>query len=222
MIKYHLWFPYCNTRVCLVLTHLFVPLASLVMLILFFVLLTDESGGEQGAYRWHYRFRGFCSEVWVEFRDSPQWKLANTNRLRFLKLFYSTGNNHITTEMHTITISFFSSVICHVVGITYQTIEHRLLAEMLGDPLGKNFYLPQSLSADSCKYVDTLSLFIQTLRWRSGWISTAGRRTRKVRSSSTTRRRASSPRTSSRRSTLRVSAAAQTDCRRVLCHIMMQ
>uniref|UniRef100_A0A8P4GP04 Eukaryotic translation initiation factor 3 subunit K n=1 Tax=Dicentrarchus labrax TaxID=13489 RepID=A0A8P4GP04_DICLA len=25
--------------------------------------------------------------------------------------------------------------ICHVVGITYQTIEHRLLAEMLGDPL---------------------------------------------------------------------------------------
>lgn len=36
-------------------------------------------------------------------------------------------------------ISFFSSVICHVVGITYQTIEHRLLAEMLGDPLGKNF-----------------------------------------------------------------------------------
>lgn len=27
-------------------------------------------------------------------------------------------------------------VICHVVGITYQTIEHRLLAEMLGDPLG--------------------------------------------------------------------------------------
>lgn len=28
-------------------------------------------------------------------------------------------------------------VICHVVGITYQTIEHRLLAEMLGDPLGK-------------------------------------------------------------------------------------
>lgn len=30
------------------------------------------------------------------------------------------------------------AVICHVVGITYQTIEHRLLAEMLGDPLGKN------------------------------------------------------------------------------------
>lgn len=29
-------------------------------------------------------------------------------------------------------------VICHVVGITYQTIEHRLLAEMLGDPLGRN------------------------------------------------------------------------------------
>uniref|UniRef100_A0A9J8DKD5 Eukaryotic translation initiation factor 3 subunit K n=1 Tax=Cyprinus carpio carpio TaxID=630221 RepID=A0A9J8DKD5_CYPCA len=26
-------------------------------------------------------------------------------------------------------------VICHVVGITYQNIEHRLLAEMLGDPL---------------------------------------------------------------------------------------
>uniref|UniRef100_A0A8C1ZU61 Eukaryotic translation initiation factor 3 subunit K n=1 Tax=Cyprinus carpio TaxID=7962 RepID=A0A8C1ZU61_CYPCA len=25
--------------------------------------------------------------------------------------------------------------ICHVVGITYQNIEHRLLAEMLGDPL---------------------------------------------------------------------------------------
>ena len=31
----------------------------------------------------------------------------------------------------------FFVVICHVVGITYQTIEHRLLAEMLGDPLGK-------------------------------------------------------------------------------------
>lgn len=31
------------------------------------------------------------------------------------------------------------SVICHVVGITYQTIERRLLAEMLGDPLGKNW-----------------------------------------------------------------------------------
>lgn len=30
-----------------------------------------------------------------------------------------------------------SSVICHVVGITYQTIGRRLLAEMLGDPLGK-------------------------------------------------------------------------------------
>lgn len=29
-------------------------------------------------------------------------------------------------------------VICHVVGITYQTIEHRLLAEMLGDPLGRH------------------------------------------------------------------------------------
>lgn len=29
------------------------------------------------------------------------------------------------------------AVICHVVGITYQTIERRLLAEMLGDPLGK-------------------------------------------------------------------------------------
>uniref|UniRef100_A0A8C1JTW9 Eukaryotic translation initiation factor 3, subunit K n=1 Tax=Cyprinus carpio TaxID=7962 RepID=A0A8C1JTW9_CYPCA len=28
-----------------------------------------------------------------------------------------------------------SPVICHVVGITYQNIEHRLLAEMLGDPL---------------------------------------------------------------------------------------
>ncbi|KAG9327969.1 hypothetical protein JZ751_017037, partial [Albula glossodonta] len=27
------------------------------------------------------------------------------------------------------------NVICHVVGITYQNIEHRLLAEMLGDPL---------------------------------------------------------------------------------------
>lgn len=62
----------------------------------------------------------------------------------------------------------------------------------------------------------TLPLFIQTPRWRSGWISTAGRRTRKDRSSSSTRRRASSPRTSSRRSTLRVSAAAQTDCRRTI------
>uniref|UniRef100_A0A3Q4GG57 Eukaryotic translation initiation factor 3, subunit K n=1 Tax=Neolamprologus brichardi TaxID=32507 RepID=A0A3Q4GG57_NEOBR len=29
--------------------------------------------------------------------------------------------------------------ICHVVGITYQTIDRRLLAEMLGDPLGKTF-----------------------------------------------------------------------------------
>uniref|UniRef100_A0A3B5LSQ6 Eukaryotic translation initiation factor 3 subunit K n=1 Tax=Xiphophorus couchianus TaxID=32473 RepID=A0A3B5LSQ6_9TELE len=28
-----------------------------------------------------------------------------------------------------------SSVICHVVGITYQTIDRQLLAEMLGDPL---------------------------------------------------------------------------------------
>uniref|UniRef100_A0A672M6T6 CSN8/PSMD8/EIF3K domain-containing protein n=1 Tax=Sinocyclocheilus grahami TaxID=75366 RepID=A0A672M6T6_SINGR len=28
-----------------------------------------------------------------------------------------------------------SPVICHVVGITYQNIEYRLLAEMLGDPL---------------------------------------------------------------------------------------
>lgn len=35
-------------------------------------------------------------------------------------------------------LSSSSSVICHVVGITYQNIEHRLLAEMLGDPLGKN------------------------------------------------------------------------------------
>lgn len=31
----------------------------------------------------------------------------------------------------------FPSVICHVVGITYQTIGRRLLGEMLGDPLGK-------------------------------------------------------------------------------------
>ncbi|XP_026082882.1 eukaryotic translation initiation factor 3 subunit K-like isoform X2 [Carassius auratus] len=30
-----------------------------------------------------------------------------------------------------------SPFICHVVGITYQNIEHRLLAEMLGDPLGE-------------------------------------------------------------------------------------
>lgn len=29
-------------------------------------------------------------------------------------------------------------VICHVVGITYQNIEYRLLAEMLGDPLGES------------------------------------------------------------------------------------
>lgn len=33
----------------------------------------------------------------------------------------------------------FCLVICHVVGITYQTIDRRLLAEMLGDPLGKTF-----------------------------------------------------------------------------------
>lgn len=49
-------------------------------------------------------------------------------------------------------------------------------------------------------------LFVQTRRWRFGWISTAGRRTRKDKSLSSTRRRVSSPRTSWRRSTLRVSA----------------
>lgn len=52
-----------------------------------------------------------------------------------------------------------------------------------------------------------LPLFVQTRRWRFGWISTAGQRTRKDKSSSSTRRRASSPRTLWRRSTLRVSAA---------------
>lgn len=147
-----------------------------------------------------------------------------------------------------------SSVICHVVGITYQTIEHRLLAEMLGDPLGKNpnpslekqtyqraqwnlkysalLYVGLSVSVTQQK-LHTLEkmiwfhfkaplinisilfewnaneappLFVQTRRWRFGWISTAGRRTRKDKSLSSTRRRVSSPRTSWRRSTLRVSA----------------
>lgn len=37
-----------------------------------------------------------------------------------------------------ISCSLSFSVICHVVGITYQTIGRRLLAEMLGDPLGKS------------------------------------------------------------------------------------
>lgn len=35
-------------------------------------------------------------------------------------------------------VLLWSSVICHVVGITYQSIGRRLLAEMLGDPLGKS------------------------------------------------------------------------------------
>lgn len=40
--------------------------------------------------------------------------------------------------MRSIILYFLSpSVICHVVGITYQSIGRRLLAEMLGDPLGK-------------------------------------------------------------------------------------
>lgn len=40
--------------------------------------------------------------------------------------------------MKNIILYFLSpSVICHVVGITYQSIGRRLLSEMLGDPLGK-------------------------------------------------------------------------------------
>lgn len=57
----------------------------------------------------------------------------------------------------------------------------------------------------------TCFLFAQTHKWRCGWINTAGRRTRTDRSSSTTRRRASSPRTSWRRSTLRVSVGIWGD-----------
>lgn len=101
-----------------------------------------------------------------------------------------------------------SAVICHVVGITYQTIDHRLLAEMLGDPLGKN---RSTRSAGWSAVGDgrrCWSCFLlQTRRWRCGWTNTAGRRTRTGRSSSTTRRRASSPKTLWRRSTLRVSPA---------------
>lgn len=47
---------------------------------------------------------------------------------------------------HTLHKNVCVLVICHVVGITYQTIEHRLLAEMLGDPLGNiHTHTPLSL-----------------------------------------------------------------------------
>lgn len=65
---------------------------------------------------------------------------------------------------------------------------------------------PQSNISVSCINTDPLHLSEQTRRWRFGWTSTAGRKTRRGRSSSSTRKRASSPRTSWRKSTLRVSA----------------
>ena len=72
-------------------------------------------------------------------------------------------------------LSSSSSVICHVVGITYQNIEHRLLAEMLGDPLGKNsdphlmnlpdhsVMLPDSKISPWCSWKRSLSAAIETL-----------------------------------------------------------
>lgn len=114
----------------------------------------------------------------------------------------------------------FPSVICHVVGITYQSIGHRLLAEMLGDPLGKTndagaLLNPPGNIPISFLNTDGLYLAEQTRRWRFGLTNTAGRKTNWGRSSSSTRKRASSPRTSWRKSTLRVSgspfkAAAQS------------
>lgn len=41
-------------------------------------------------------------------------------------------------------LSLISTVICHVVGITYQHIDRWLLAEMLGDLTGKALWVPSA------------------------------------------------------------------------------
>lgn len=84
---------------------------------------------------------------------------------------------------HTLHKNVCVLVICHVVGITYQTIEHRLLAEMLGDPLGNIHthtptpHTPLSLCLKSPTHYNYLSLSLclsdtQVKVWMNkyGWV----------------------------------------------------
>lgn len=93
--------------------------------------------------------------------------------------------------------------VCHVVGITFQTIERGLLAQLLGSVDGTIYkFFILNFNRMNTKLIKFLSLQMQ--HWNTGLKSTAGKRRIKRLSSLQIKMRTSRPRISQKRLILRM------------------